>query len=152
MAVVRDRGIFAGGVTLQADAVSRRTKLCGVRLVTIAASDAGREHPALLERAVVVDLVHHLPVSTVEPARERRDGMRIRERAPWRPLLGKLAAARVTQAAGLDLLAHERRRDVPAPVARVRIDRPGDTIALVEPDQQTLARVIALAERPPALL
>ena len=152
MAVVRDRGIFVGGVTLQADAVSRRTKLGGVRLVAIAAGDAGREHPALLERAVVVDLVQHLPVGTVEPARERRDGMRVRERAPGHPLLGKLAAARVTQAAGLDLLAHERGRDVPARVARVRIDRPDDTVAFVEPDQQTFARVIALAERPPALL
>ena len=152
MAVVRDRGIFIGGVTLQADAVSRRTKLCGVRLVTIAAGDAGREHLALLERAVVVDLVQHLPVGTVEPARERRDGMRVRERAPRHPRLGKLAAARVTQAAGLDLLAHERGRDVPARVARVRIDRPDDTVAFVEPDQQTLARIIALAERPPALL
>ena len=152
MAVVRDRGIFVGGVTLQADAVSRRTKLGGVRLVTIAAGDAGSEHFALLERAVVVDLVQHLPVGTVEPAREQRDRMRVRERAPRHPLLGKFAAARVTQPAGLDLLAHERGRDVAARVARGRIDRPDDTVALVEPDQQTLARVIALAERPPALL
>src|SRR3954464_13391063 len=115
-------------------AVSRRTKLCGVRLVTIAAGAAGREHPALLERAVVVDLVQYLPVGTVEPARQRRDGMRVRERAPRHPRLGKLAAARVTQAAGLDLLAHERGRDAPARVARVRIDRPDDTLAFVEPD------------------
>jgi hypothetical protein len=41
MAVVRDRGIFVGGVTLQADAVTRRTKFCAMRLVTIAAGDAG---------------------------------------------------------------------------------------------------------------
>src|SRR5512144_396557 len=97
MEVVPGRGIFVGGVTLQADAVTRRTKSCGVRLVTIAASDAGREHPALLERAVVVDLVQHLPVGTVEPARERRDGMRVREPPPRHPILGELAAARVPQ-------------------------------------------------------
>ena len=54
--------IFVGGVALQADAVTRRTKLCAVRLVAVAAGDAGREHLALLERAVVVDLVQHLAV------------------------------------------------------------------------------------------
>ena len=152
MAVVRERGIFVGGVALQTDAVTRRTKLGGVRLVTVAAGDAGREHPALLERAVVVDLVQHLPVGTVEPARERRDGMRVRERAARHPLLGKFAAARVTQAAGLDLLAHQGGRDVAARVARVRIDRPDDTVAFVEPDEEAFARIITLAERPPALL
>ena len=62
-----------GGVALQADAVARRAQLAAVRLVAVAAGDAGREHLALLERAVVVDLVEHLPVGLIQPAVERRD-------------------------------------------------------------------------------
>ncbi len=152
MAAVRGRGIFAGGVALQADAVTRRTKFCAVRLVTVAAGDAGREHPALLERAVVVDLVQHLAVGTVEPARDRRDDMGVREPPSRHPVLGKLAAARVTQAAGLDLFAHQGGREVSPRVTRARIDRPDDIAALVEPNEQPFARVLALAEWPPALL
>ena len=38
-----------------------------MRIVTIAAGHACREHPALLERAVIVDLVEHLSVGMVEP-------------------------------------------------------------------------------------
>ena len=151
MAVVRDRGIFAGGVTLQADAVSRRTKLCGVRLVTIAAGDAGREHPALLERAVVVDLVQHLPVGTVEPARQRRGHACPRASAPAPTPRKTRRGARDTGRRSRPPCARAG-RDVPARVARGRIDRPDDTVAFVEPHQQTFARVIALAERPPALL
>ena len=52
-------------------------QLGAVRLMAIAAGDAGREHLALLERAVVVDLVEHLPVGMIEPARKRRDRMRV---------------------------------------------------------------------------
>ena len=48
--------VGVGRVTLQADAVPRRAQLGAVRIVAIAAGDAGREHPALLEGAVVVDL------------------------------------------------------------------------------------------------
>ena len=50
-----------------------RAELCAVRLVAVAAGHAGREHPALLERAVIVDLVAHLPVGLIEAARQRRD-------------------------------------------------------------------------------
>src|SRR5438105_3187562 len=78
--------------------------------------------------------------------------MCVRKPAARHPILGKLAAARVTQAAGLDLLPHEGGREVAARVARVRIDRPDDIAAFVEPDQKAFARVIALAEWPPALL
>jgi hypothetical protein len=70
MMVMRDRRVRAGGVALEADAVAGYAKLPGVRLVTIAAGDAGREHLALLERAVFVDLVLHLPVGLVETAGE----------------------------------------------------------------------------------
>ena len=150
--VVRDRGVFVGGVALQADAVAGRAKFRAVRLVAIAAGDAGREHLALLERAVVVDLVAHLPVGIIEPAGERRDHVGVREPAARHPVLGKFAAARVAQAAGLDLLANEGRREVALRVAGARIAAPHDIPALVESNEQPHFRVFALAERPPALL
>ena len=69
LVVVMRRGrVLVGRMALQADAVARKPQLGAVRLVAVAAGDAGREHLALLERAVVVDLVEHLPVGMVEPA------------------------------------------------------------------------------------
>ena len=122
-----------------------------MRLVAIAAGDAGGEHLALLERAVIVDLVEHLPVGVIEPACERRDDVRVGQRPARHPVLGKFAAAGVAQAAGLDLLANQRRREVARGVARPRTDRPGHAAPFVELNQQPFARVFALAERPPAL-
>ena len=66
VAVMRCGRVFVGRVALQADAVAGRAQLGAMRLVAIAAGDAGREHLALLERAVVVDLVEHLPVGMIE--------------------------------------------------------------------------------------
>ena len=63
--------IFFRRVALLADAVTRGAKLAAVRLMAVAAGDAGCEHLALLERAVVVDLVAHLSVRLVETPGER---------------------------------------------------------------------------------
>ena len=139
-------------MTLQANAVTGRAQRRAVRLVAVAAGDAGRKHPALLERAVVVDLVAHLPVGVIVPARERRDHVRVGKPPAWNPVLGESGASRVAEAAGLDLLAQQRRREVARRIARARTDRPGDVAPLGEPDQQPHVRVFALAERPPALL
>jgi hypothetical protein len=103
--MVRDRRILVGRVALQAGAVAGKLRLGAVRIMAIAAGDAGREHLALLERSVIVDLVAHLPVRMIEPARQRRDDVRISEPPAGHPFLGELAAARVAQPAGLDLLA-----------------------------------------------
>ena len=65
-------GVFVRRVALQADAVAGHFQLGAVRVVTVAAGDASGEHLALLERAVIIDLVLHLPVGVIEPARERR--------------------------------------------------------------------------------
>src|SRR5262245_54755698 len=144
--------ILVGSVTLQADAVRGCAKLAAVRLVAIAAGDTGGKHLALLERAVVVDLVQHLSIGVVEAAGERRDDMGVGQRAAGNPVLRERTAAGVAQAAGLDLLAIELGRGTADRVAGARVDRPDDAAPLVEANQQTLARVIALAERPPALL
>jgi hypothetical protein len=63
--VVHNGRVLVGVVTLQADTLCWSTELGAVRLVTIAAGDAGREHLALLERTIVVDLVQHLAVGVV---------------------------------------------------------------------------------------
>src|SRR5713226_9057256 len=105
MMVVRDGSVFVRQMTLRADPVPRSAKLSGVGLVAITAGDSGREHSALLERAVIVDLLAHLAVGFVEPAGKRRDHMRVGKPMPRHPVLGKCAAARMAQAASLDLLA-----------------------------------------------
>ena len=94
-----------GRVTLQTDAVRRRTKLGAVRFMTIAAGDTGCEHPALFERAIIVDLIDHLPVGGIEAMRERRDRMGVGQPVARDPLLGESTTARVAWATGLDLLA-----------------------------------------------
>src|SRR5215471_18522391 len=68
------------------------------------------------------------------------------------PILGNDATACVAQAAGLDLLAQTCRGDPAHCVAGPRIDRPRDIVTFVEGDRQALVGIIALPERPPALL
>jgi hypothetical protein len=58
----------------------------------------------------------------------------------------------VTAAAGLDLLAQQRRREVAGGVPRLRVAPPDDIAPLVETNQQTFRRMLTLTERPPALL
>ena len=143
--------IFFRRMALLADGVTRSAKLAAVRLVAVAAGHAGCEHLALLERAVVVDLVAHLPVGLVEAARKRRDRVRVGEPASGDPILGKFSAARVTEAAGFDFLAQQRWREIALRVAARSIMAPDDPFALVEAHEQPLRRVLLLAERPPAV-
>src|SRR4051812_17641140 len=95
--------VFVGRMTLRAGIVTRKPQLGTMWIVTIAAGDAGREHLALLERAVVVDLVEHLTVGVIEPAAERRNHVCFGQRSSRNPGLGELAAAGVAEAAGLCL-------------------------------------------------
>src|SRR5215471_834884 len=152
MAVMGGRRVFLRRVTLHADAVTGCTQPRGVRLVAVAAGDASREHLALLERAVIVDLVLHLAVGVIEPAREGRDHMRVREPSPGNPVLGELAATGMTKPAGLDLFAHQCRGEVAGGVPRLRVAPPDDIAPFVETNQQTLRRMLTFTERPPALL
>jgi hypothetical protein len=97
--------ILVGGVTSQADAVGSSTKLGAIRLVAIAAGDTSREHLALLERAVIVDLVEHLPVGMVEPAGERRDDMGVGQRASGSPMAAMNFSAAMPSATRLAIVA-----------------------------------------------
>src|SRR5262245_29376053 len=66
MSMMRGHRILVGGVTLQAGVVGGSAKLAAVRLVAVAAGDADREHLALLERTVVIDLIQHLTVGVIK--------------------------------------------------------------------------------------
>jgi hypothetical protein len=50
-----------------------------MRLMAVAAGDAGREHLALLERSIIIDLIEHLPVGVIEPVAQWRNDMSIRK-------------------------------------------------------------------------
>src|SRR6516225_3777947 len=152
MAVMGGRRVFFRRVTLHADAVAGRAQLRRVRLVAVAAGDAGREHLALLERAVIVDLVLHLAIGVIEPAREGRDQMRVRKPSPGNPVLGELAATGMAKPAGLDLLAQQRRGEVAGGIPRLRVAPPDDIATFVETNDEALLWVVVFAEGPPALL
>ena len=145
---------FVRCMALQADTLARGSKLCTMRLVAIAAGDARGKHPALLEWRIVIGFLHiaDLAVGMIGGAGERFDHMRLREPLTGQPFLVEAGAARVAQPAGLDLLAQRSRRGRASCRPALRIDRPGDVVTLVEANQQSLALILALAERPPALL
>ena len=64
-------GVFFGCMTLQAHPTSRRAELRTMWFVAIAARDAGGEHPALLERRVVIHLIEHLAIRLEKPTHQR---------------------------------------------------------------------------------
>ena len=64
-------------------------------VMTVTAGDTGGKHLALLERAIVIDLVAHLPVRMVEPGSEEGDGVRVGQGLARRPVLGKFTTSRV---------------------------------------------------------
>src|SRR5262249_31658145 len=144
--------VFLRRVTLHADAVAGGAQLRSVRLVAVPAGAAGQENPALLERAVIVDLVLHLAVGVIEPAREGRDQMGVRKPPPGNPVLGELAAAGMAKPTGLDLLAQKRGREVAGSVSRLRVAPPDDIAPFLEKNQQPLRRLLTFTEPPPALL
>src|SRR5262249_40099521 len=110
------------------------------------------EHPALLERAVVVDLVEHLPIGMIEPAGKRRDDMRVGEPAARDPILREFGAARMASAAGLDLGTQRSGRAAARGGGSLGVGHPGRVASLGEALQEPHGWIVALAERPPALL
>ena len=78
MPLMRGDRVFVRRMALQTDAVARQLEFRAVRVVAVAAGDALGEHLALLEGAVVVDLVLVLPVGKIKALAQRRDDMRVR--------------------------------------------------------------------------
>jgi hypothetical protein len=131
-------------MALQACVVAGKPQLAAVRIVAIAARDARCEHLALLERAVIIDLVARLAVGLVEPTGDRRNHMRVGQPAPRNPVLGKRAAARVAEPAGLDFFAQQGWRGVAQRVPRGRIERPCNPGSLIEAHDEALGGIVDL--------
>ena len=123
-----------------------------MRLMAVAARHAGRKHLALLERAVIVDLVAHLPIGIVEPACKRRDDVGVRQGSTRQPCLGKFAAPRMAEAARLNLFAQLAGGKIAKRLPRSRVGSPRHVLTFVETNDETFGRIILFGERPPAVL
>src|SRR5258708_38638235 len=145
MPMMLDRRILVGGMTLQAHTVARKAKLGAVRVMTVAAGNTCRKHLALLERAVIVNLIQHLPVGLIKPVRERRDQVRIGKPSAGGPFLRQFRAARVAEAAGLHLLAQQGGSEAAPRIASLSGAAPNDILALVEAHSQPLPPIGAFA-------
>jgi len=77
MTTVGRCSVLVGGMTIQTNAVTGSAQLSAVGVVAIAAGHARCEHLALLEGAVIVNLVAHLPIRIVKAASERRHNVRV---------------------------------------------------------------------------
>jgi len=102
--------VMSGGIVLRrvvalmADAVAVGTQLERVRIVAVAAADPLLEHLALPERGVVVDLVHHLAIGFEQARPQQARHMGLEQLLARPPAFGDLGAARMTDAAGRELL------------------------------------------------
>ncbi len=138
-------------MALGAYAVAGSAQLQRVRLVAIRAGDALRVHPALHERAPVVDLVAHLPVVPVQAVFEQRQPVRVLRRLAVHVVVRDAAGAAMAARAHPEL-AGRRPRRAALRVAGLGHRRPGDALALVQRERETLARrerlPVALLVRP----
>ena len=99
--VVLPRGEALRLVARRAHVVAARPcTFWSMGVVAVRAGDPVRVHPALEERAPVVDLVPHLPVRVVEPLLEERRAVRVGEQLSRPVLLGQQAPPRVAAGAG----------------------------------------------------
>ncbi len=94
-----------GEMALRADRVALGLLLQAVRVVTVRAGHAGCMHLALEERAVVVDLVLHLPVRPVQPFGEQRRPVRHEERLARHVRVESFRSTGMTRSADLDFRA-----------------------------------------------
>src|SRR5262245_31075880 len=108
-----------------------------MRLMAVATGNPTGEHFALLERAVIVDLIAHLAVGVIETPTQRRDAVSIGKPLSGYPILRDGAAARMAQAASLDLLAQRRWSATALRLMRLRALQPEDAPALAESNQQS---------------
>src|SRR5580700_3872045 len=117
-----------------------------MRFVAVAAGHPGRKHLALLERAVIVDFVEHLPVGMIEPASDNGDHVRVGQGLSWNPVLREFSASRVAEPAGLDLPARQGRSDIAMWIAGFGIRLPGNAVPLVQKDGKPFARIFVFSK------
>src|SRR5262245_14725870 len=117
--------------------------------VAIAAGNAGCEHFALLKRAVVVDLIEHLPVGLIKAPANRRNGVCLRQPLTREPAFRKLTTTRMTQTARLRLFAQAKGQLAARRIATSLINRPVNVATLVEANRKPLHRIFSLTKWPP---
>src|SRR5262245_65049295 len=110
MEMMSRRLVLLRGVTAETDLMARRAQRETVRLVTVRARHASVVHLRLEERAVLVDLVADLAVRVVQLVLEKRDAIRVAERAAGRRIIGELTETRVGASARIDLTRLSSRR------------------------------------------
>src|SRR5262245_18247532 len=103
-----------------------------MRIVTITAGDAGREHLALPERSVVIDFVEHLAVGLIQSLAEKRHDMGIGKWLSRYPVLCNLAPPRVAASTGFDLLAELGGWNTPLRGSVLRVTAPCNAAQHVE--------------------
>src|SRR5262245_32235009 len=138
-------------MALQAGVIAGRAKLGAVWFMAITAGHAGGEHFALFERAIVVDLVQHLPIGLVETPRNGGNGVCIRQPFTWPPILRKLATPGMTQPTGLSLLAQAEGQLAARGVAGPCINWPGNVATFIEANHKPFARIVRTRPWPPTL-
>ena len=145
--VVRAGVVLRRIVALRTHRVARGAQLLRVRIVAVAAGDAGRVHPALQPRAPDEHLVLLLPVGVIQPWHQQRRQVVIHERSSGLVPFGDLGATRMALRADFDF-ALGGARLAARRLARRSVARPGHAAPLVELHRQALACVRALAPGP----
>ncbi len=132
---VRGRVVFRRLMALRANVVAGTAELQRVRIMAVGAGDALGLHPALHERAPLVDLVPDLPVAPVEALVERGETMRVLQRLAMDVVVRDARGAGVTARAHVDFPRRRSRR------AALRIAgrghrRPRDAFALGQRERE----------------
>ena len=110
-------------MALAANSVAGELQLSGMRIVAIRAGDACREHLALQERGVIIDLVTLLAVRIIKARSEGGGPEGVEEFSDFGRIGCELLAPRMTARADLDLLGGGARRG--ANRLSRSVDRPG---------------------------
>ena len=137
MTMVLDDGVLGGRMALRTGGIARKPHLLGMRVVAVAAGDAGLVHLALAEGPPDEHLVLLLAIGMVEALAQRHRQEMVEQAIAGTPAFGELAAPRVAACAGLHLVVGGARRAA-ARVARGGVDDPRDIAAFVEGDRQAM--------------
>ena len=147
MVVVRRGCVLLPVMTLLADGVAVGHQLQRMRIVAVAAGDAGHEHLALAERRVVVDLVQTLAVGFEQARLQQARQVGLQQRLPRPPRFGEFGAAGMAHPAGLQLLRADVRGVLRRALPVAGIDGPGNVLPLVEVDGEAVVATFAPGQR-----
>ena len=139
--VMLDGIVLPGRVALKANAVAWRAKLQAMWLVTVAARHSGMKHPALDERAVLVNFILNLSIRIIEVVIEQRDPIVIAHRLAMHVVFVNLTSPRMTSCTGLDFTLRAARRATDHVSGR-SIGRPAHAMAFVQCNQEAVILLV----------